>query len=152
MEEAYRVFEYLGIKDVTKPFQKRKGTEVWELPQKTIYNNGHESINRFTIYRNGYIRKMTPWQRVKDRFIAQLVVKQQPSFIAEHYGYQLVYKQPSILSLEDIENTFKIISLKEVNNMCKLLFDFTKMNICILGEYKEKNIVDFLYKRFNKFI
>ena len=58
MEEAYRVFEYLGIKDVTKPFQKRKGTEVWELPQKTIYNNGHESINRFTIYRNGYIRKM----------------------------------------------------------------------------------------------
>ena len=26
MEEAYRVFEYLGIKDVTKPFQKRNGT------------------------------------------------------------------------------------------------------------------------------
>ena len=58
MQEAYRVFEYLGIKDVTKPWQKRKGTEVWELPQKTIYNNGHESINRFSIYRNGYVRKM----------------------------------------------------------------------------------------------
>ena len=58
MEEAYRVFELLGIKEITKPFQKRKGTEVWELPQKTIYNNGYESINRFTIYRNGYIRKM----------------------------------------------------------------------------------------------
>ena len=58
MEEAYRVFELLGIKEVTKPWQKRQGTEVWELPQKTIYNNGYESINRFTIYRNGYIRKM----------------------------------------------------------------------------------------------
>ena len=58
MQEAYRVFEYLGIKDVTKPLQKRKGTEVWELPQKTIYNNGYESINRFTIYRSGYVRKM----------------------------------------------------------------------------------------------
>ena len=58
MEESYRVFEYLGIKEVTKKWQKAKGTEVWELPQKTIYNNGHESINRFTIYRNGYIRKM----------------------------------------------------------------------------------------------
>ena len=58
MQEAYRVFEYLGIKEVTKPWQKRKGTEVWELPQKTIYNNGHESINRFSIYRNGYVRKM----------------------------------------------------------------------------------------------
>jgi len=58
MEEAYRVFEYLGIKDVTKKWQKAKGTEVWELPQKTIYNNGHESINRFSIYRSGYVRKM----------------------------------------------------------------------------------------------
>ena len=58
MEEAYRVFEYLGIKEVTKPFQKRKGTEVWELPQKTMYYNGHGAINRFTIYKNGYIRKM----------------------------------------------------------------------------------------------
>ena len=58
MQEAYRVFEYLGIKDVTKKWQKAKGTEVWELPQKTIYNNGHESINRFSIYRSGYVRKM----------------------------------------------------------------------------------------------
>ena len=58
MQEAYRVFELLGMKDVTKPFQKRKGTEVWELPQKTMYYNGHSEVNRFTIYRNGYIRKM----------------------------------------------------------------------------------------------
>ena len=58
MQEAYRVFDLLGIKDVTKKWQKRKGTEVWELPQKTIYQNGHGEINRFTIYRNGYIRKM----------------------------------------------------------------------------------------------
>ena len=30
MEEAYRVFEYLGMKEVTKKWQKAKGTEVWE--------------------------------------------------------------------------------------------------------------------------
>ena len=58
MQEAYRVFEYLGIKDVTKPWQKRKGTEVWELPLKTMYNNGYLSINRFSIYKSGYVRKM----------------------------------------------------------------------------------------------
>ena len=58
MQEAYRVFELLGIKEVTKPFQKRKGTEVWELPQRNVYYNGGAEINRFTIYRNGYIRKM----------------------------------------------------------------------------------------------
>jgi len=58
MQEAYRVFELLGIKEVTKPWQKRKGTEVWELPQKTMYYNGHGSINRFSIYKSGYVRKM----------------------------------------------------------------------------------------------
>ena len=58
MEEAYRVFEYLGIKDVTKPWQKRKGTEVWELPLKTMWCNGSAEVNRFTIYKNGYVRKM----------------------------------------------------------------------------------------------
>ena len=58
MEEAYRVFEYLGVKEVTKKWQKAKGTEVWELPFKSMYQNGQLSINRFSIYRNGYIRKM----------------------------------------------------------------------------------------------
>ena len=58
MQEAYRVFELLGIKDVTKKWQKAKGTEVWELPFKTMYYNGGAEINRFTIYKNGYVRKM----------------------------------------------------------------------------------------------
>ena len=58
MQEAYRVFELLGVKNVTKEWQRNKGTEVWELPQKTMYYNGHGSINRFSIYRSGYVRKM----------------------------------------------------------------------------------------------
>ena len=58
MQEAYRVFELLGIKEVTKPWQKRKGTEVWELPFKTMCYNGRAEVNRFTIYRSGYVRKM----------------------------------------------------------------------------------------------
>ena len=58
MEEAYRVFDLLGIKEVTKKWQKNKGTEVWELPQKTMYYNGRGNINRFSIYRSGYVRKM----------------------------------------------------------------------------------------------
>ena len=58
MQEAYRVFELLGIKEVTKPWQKRKGTEVWELPFKTMYYNGSKETNRFSIYKSGYVRKM----------------------------------------------------------------------------------------------
>ena len=58
MQEAYRVFELLGIKEVTKKWQKKQGTEVWELPFKTMYYNGSGETNRFSIYRSGYVRKM----------------------------------------------------------------------------------------------
>ena len=58
MEEAYRVFEYLGVKEVTKKWQSKQGTEVWELPFKTMYYNGSGETNRFSIYRSGYVRKM----------------------------------------------------------------------------------------------
>jgi hypothetical protein len=58
MQEAYRVFELLGIKDVTKKWQKKQGTEVWELPFKTMYYNGQAETNRFSIYKSGYVRKM----------------------------------------------------------------------------------------------
>ena len=58
MQEAYRVFELLGIKEVTKKWQKKQGTEVFELPFKTMYYNGHAETNRFSIYKSGYVRKM----------------------------------------------------------------------------------------------
>ena len=58
MTEAYRVFELLGIKDVTKPWQKKQGTEVWELPFKTMYYNSYAEPNRFSVYKSGYVRKM----------------------------------------------------------------------------------------------
>ena len=57
-EEALRVFDYLGIKDVTKKWQEKKGTRVYELPFKTMYDNGYEAVNRFTVYKSGYVRKM----------------------------------------------------------------------------------------------
>ena len=52
------MFDLLGIKDVTKPWQKKKGTQVFELPFKTMYANGYSEINRFSIYKSGYVRKM----------------------------------------------------------------------------------------------
>ena len=55
---AEYIFDLLGIKDVTKPWQKEKGTQVFELPFKTMYANGYKEINRFTIYKSGYVRKM----------------------------------------------------------------------------------------------
>ena len=56
--EALEVFDLLGIKNVTKEWQRRKGTQVFELPFKTMYCGGYKEVNRFSVYENGYIRKM----------------------------------------------------------------------------------------------
>ena len=58
IHEARAIFDLLGIKDVTKDWQSKKGTQVFELPFKTMYANGYKEVNRFTIYKSGYIRKM----------------------------------------------------------------------------------------------
>ena len=58
IHEARAIFDLLGIKDVTKAFQIARGDQVFELPFKTMYANGYSEINRFTIYKSGYVRKM----------------------------------------------------------------------------------------------
>ena len=58
MQEAEKVFDLLGIKEVGKRWQHLKGTWVYELPFKTYYGSGHSEINRFSVYKSGYVRKM----------------------------------------------------------------------------------------------
>ena len=86
MEEAYRVFELLGIKEVTKPWQKRKGTEVWELPLKTMYYNGSGETNRFSIYRSGYVRKMVVHPKTKASYSCYQLnkVRRKPYFVKDY--------------------------------------------------------------------
>ena len=43
IEEAQKVFDLLGIKEVGKRWQHKKGTWVYELPFKTMYQNGSSS-------------------------------------------------------------------------------------------------------------
>ena len=57
-QEAEKVFDLLGIKEVGKRWQHKKGTWVYELPFKTMYQNGNAEINRFSVYKSGYVRKM----------------------------------------------------------------------------------------------
>jgi len=58
VHEVRAIFDLLGIKDVTKDFQSKRGDQVFELPFKTMYANGYSEVNRFTIYKSGYVRKM----------------------------------------------------------------------------------------------
>ena len=58
IQEAQKVFDLLGIKNVAKRWQQKKGTHVFELPFKTYYGSGHSEVNRFSVYKSGYVRKM----------------------------------------------------------------------------------------------
>ena len=85
MQEAYRVFEYLGIKNVTKPWQEAKCTEVWELPFKTYYGSGHSEINRFSVYKSGYVRKMCVAPNGASRSCWQLnKVRKKPEYFKDY--------------------------------------------------------------------
>ena len=42
VHQARAIFDLLGIKDVTKDWQSKKGTQVFELPFKTMYANGYK--------------------------------------------------------------------------------------------------------------
>jgi len=85
MEEAYRVFDLLGIKDVTKKWQRNKGTQVFELPFKTMHYNGHGEVNRFSIYRSGYVRKMVVGRTGASISCYQLnKVRKKPYFVKDY--------------------------------------------------------------------
>ena len=129
MQEAYRVFEYLGIKDVTKPWQKRKGTEVWELPLKTMYNNGYLSINRFSIYKSGYVRKM--------------VVYGKNNASMSCYQLNLVRKVPNFVKdykWDDSENNMIWTGkYRKVYNNVRIMIDTHQDRVIYLCNYLLKN-------------
>ena len=149
MQEAYRVFENLGIKEVTKPFQKRKGTEVWELPQKTMYYNGSAEINRFTIYRNGYVRKMVVYgENNATKGCWQLnKVRKVPNFVKDYKWddgennmiwtgkYRKIYNNERIM----IDNhRDRVVYL--CNYILKNYYRNGKMNL--VGEYTMKRVAE----------
>ena len=147
MQEAYRVFEYLGIKDVTKEWQKAKGTEVWELPFKTMYYNGSTQINRFTIYKNGYVRKMVVggennasrscWQLNRVRKVANFVKDYEWNDDIRNNEwngkYRKVYNNERIM----IDNhRDRVVYL--CNYILKNYYNSNKMNL--VGEYTMKRV------------
>ena len=129
MEESYRVFEYLGIKEVTKKWQKDKGTEVWELPFKTMYYNGAAEINRFSIYRNGYIRKM--------------IVNGNTNASNSCYQLNLVRKVPNYVKNyvwnDDIRNNVWDGNYRKIYNRERIMIDNHRDRVIYLCNYILKN-------------
>ena len=84
-------------------------------------------------------------KKSKQNILCSLILKQENnSSINEFYGYQMAYLKKKILSLKDIEKIIKSITLKEVNNECKKLFNLNNANIQIIGNYSEKKVKKYI--------
>ena len=91
--QAIEVFQLLGIKDVTKDWQRSKGTKVFELPFKTMYANGYKEINRFHITKSGYVRKMLVNSKGASWFCYQLNRTRTKEYFYKDYRYNFDTKE-----------------------------------------------------------
>ena len=87
IHEARAVFDLLGIKDVTKDWQSKQGTQVFELPFKTMYAGGQQEINRFSIYKSGYVRKMIVNNKGASYSCYQLNKVRKKEYFVKDYKY-----------------------------------------------------------------
>ena len=84
----------------------------------------------------------------KQSILSELILQQESSnVINEFYGYQIAFLQ-KIKSIEEIKLIFKQVTLGEINKECKTLFSFDKLNMCIIGNYKEKDVYKYLFKTY----
>ena len=146
MQEAYQVFELLGIKEVTKPWQKKKGTEVWELPFKTMYYNGSEEVNRFSVYRSGYVRKMVVHPKSNASYSCYQLNKQYKTKEKWWNSYYKEYRTWNRLKRILIDNhRDRIVYL--CNYILKNYYNNDKLNF--VGEYTQKKVKE-TYTKFWK--
>ena len=84
----------------------------------------------------------------KQSILSELILQQESSsVINEFFGYQMAFLQ-KIKSIEEIKSIFKAITLAEINKECKTLFSFEKLNMCIIGNYNEKDVYKYLFKTY----
>ena len=136
IEEAHKVFDLLGVKNVTKRWQHKKGTHVFELPLKTMYYNGHGAINRFTVYKNGYVRKM--------------IVNDETNASYGCYQLNLVRKIPKFVKdyewCDERNDSFWTGKYNKVYNRERVMIDRHDNRVVYLCNYILKN-----YYRSNKY-
>ena len=84
----------------------------------------------------------------KQSILSSLILQQESSSsINEFYGYQMAFKQ-KIKTIDEIKKIFQNITVSDIKKECKKLFSFEKLNMCIIGNYKEKDVLKYLFKTF----
>ncbi len=103
-----------------------------------------EQINK--IRKNGVTKKEL--KNAKQSIVSKLILQQEnSSAINDFYSYQMTFSQP-IKTIKEIRKIFTSITLREINKECTELFSFEKLNMCIIGNHKEKDIYKYLFKTY----
>jgi len=58
LKKVNQVFDLLGIKEVGKKCQHKRGNYVYELPFKSCYASGSTAPIKFAVYTTGYVRRV----------------------------------------------------------------------------------------------
>ena len=58
LREVFDTFELLGIKEVGKKCQRKRGNYVYKLPFETCYASGSTVPIKFAVYATGYVRRV----------------------------------------------------------------------------------------------
>ena len=61
VDEAMKMFDMLGIKNVSTRRQKKNGTQVYELPIQQMWQTCNPKPLRFACYRSGYVRNVSEY-------------------------------------------------------------------------------------------
>lgn len=89
------------------------------------------------------------FKNAKRYLLGQLVIGREDTIsMAEFYGKQLVFNYPKIMTIDDVERAYQKITVSQINNIVKQLFDFTNMNLAIIGNYKMSTIIDFITEKY----
>ena len=89
------------------------------------------------------------FKNAKRYLLGQLVIGREDTIsMAEFYGKQLVFQYPNIMTIDDVEAAYQKITITELNQVVKELFDFANMNLAIIGDYKISEVIDFISKKY----
>ena len=89
--------------------------------------------------------------RAKTNIVNKLAMSYENTHtIAMYYNEMVMMEHSPIISINDFIKGIKNIKLKDVNEVIRKYLSFDKMTICIVGNYTEKQILDYLSTQFLK--
>ena len=147
--EAMQVFHLLGIKDVTKEWQRKKGTQVFELPFKTMHYNGKGETNRFSIYRSGYVRKMVVYPKTNASYSCYQLnkVRRKPYFVKNYVWND--EKRDSVWdgNYRKLNGNYRVLigsHADRVVYLCNYILKnyYRKKSMNLVGEYTMKRVAE----------